>query len=521
MDVVPTTRAHTAHAAVATPSRSPLSAELFVVPLETVGPRSAPRYLVYAPLRRVAFVANARAVNALSALREGRQDLAADADGAMLQFLRHLEIADGGPERPPVTSFEGEPLPTTLTLFLTTACNLRCTYCYASAGDTPLRSMTLETARRGVDFVTANAVRKGQRNVEVCYHGGGEPTANWSVMTESLAYARRRAADLGLDVFAASASNGVLRDGQIDWILANLQSVSLSYDGLPEAHDRHRLTVAGTGSSGRVMHTMRRFDAADFNYGVRVTVTRDQIPNLPASVEFIFEQFRPRRVQVEPAYQLGRWSEAPSAETEEFIAAYREAQARAAKFGRDICYSAARLDTLSNHFCGITQDSFALSPDGNVSACYEVFSESSPMADVFFYGRPQDAGADDAGPANDAPAAGDGGGQRPGAGRGYVFNLKVLNELRRQSVEHREFCRGCFAKWHCAGDCYHKALSVNGREGEFAGSDRCHITRELLKDQVLARVAASGGMFWHEPGSDEDCVGAEGAARPGGKEFLL
>ena len=28
-------------------------------------------------------------------------------------------------------------------------------------------------------------------------------------------------------------------------------------------------------------------------------------------------------------------------------------------------------------------------PDGNVSACYEVFSEDNPWAPVFFYGKPE------------------------------------------------------------------------------------------------------------------------------------
>jgi uncharacterized protein len=73
----------------------------------------------------------------------------------------------------------------------------------------------------------------------------------------------------------------------------------------------------------------------------------------------------------------------------------------------------------------------------------------------------------------------------------------VLNNLRDLSVQQREFCQGCFAKWTCAGDCYHKALTISG-PGEFQGSDRCHITRELTKDQLLEKIAASGGLFWHE-----------------------
>ncbi len=231
--------------------------------------------------------------------------------------------------------------------------------------------------------------------------------------------------------------------------------------------------INGGGSSARVMRTLRRFNDARFRYGLRLTVTLDQIPSLPDSIEFICKTFSPERIQVEPAYQLGRWTEAPSAETTEFIDAYREAQRRAHAYGREITFSAARLDTLPNHFCGITQDNFCLTPDGSVSACYETFSEQNVWAKVFIYGKPDAEG-------------------------GYRFDRAALDRLRRQGVENRPYCAGCFAKWHCAGDCHHKSLTVNG-EREFAGSDRSHITRGLTKDLILARIAAPGGWFWHEP----------------------
>lgn len=445
-----------------------LNTEIFIIPLETG------QYIVYAPLRASAFVGNERVVNFLADLKEGKLDLATDPDGSLINFLRKLEILDAPSENQPAKSFRGNPTPTAVTLFLTTACNLRCTYCYASAGDTPLKSMPLEVAKRGIDFVSNNALKQHVPYFEIAYHGGGEPTSNWQVMTRSFSYAQQKAKELQLTLRGTTASNGVMSDAQIDWIIKHLDGVSLSFDGLPEIHDAHRLTQSGHGSSDRVIHTLQRFDAAKFNYGVRITVTQEHIKYLPDSIEYICSRFQPQRIQVEPAYQLGRWVGAPSSETEEFIEAYREAQGRAAVYGFEISYSGARLGTLTNHFCGVTQDAFALSPDGNVSACYEVFSEDNPLSDIFFYGKPDQEGSE------------------------YIFNLHALGKLRKQSVEHREFCQGCYAKWHCAGDCFHKSLAVNGR-GEFSGSDRCHITRELTKDQILSRIAGSGGLFWHEP----------------------
>jgi uncharacterized protein len=458
-----------------------LSAEVFSIPLEH------DEYLVYAPLRRAAFVTTGQVVNFLADLQAGIFDASADPDGSFVKFLRQLKIVDAGPEALPITTFSGDPAPIAVTLFLTTACNLRCTYCYASAGDTPVRSMGLEVAKRGIDFVAANALKRKSPHFEIAYHGGGEPTVNWRIMVESLEYARQKAAQVGLRVQAFSATNGVLTDAQIDWLIANLNGVSVSFDGLPSVHDKHRLTVLGKGSSDRVIHSLRRFDAADFPYGLRMTVTADQIARLPDSVEYICANFRPRRIQVEPAYKMGRWQDAPSAETGEFIAAFRAAQLRARRFGHALYFSAARLGVLTNHFCGVTQDSFALSPDGNVSACYEVFSEDDSWASTFFYGQPDKVKG------------------------GYQFNLPVLNNLRRQAVQYREYCQGCFAKWTCAGDCYHKSLTVDG-EAEFTGSDRCHITRELTKDLILAKITNAGGLFWSEPsptGADAMAAGKE------------
>ena len=147
-----------------------VSAELFAIPL------AENRYIVYAPLRRAAFAANGQVVNFLADLKAGRFEQSVDPDGSLTEFLRRLEILDAGEEVLPITGFNGAPEPTSVTLFLTTACNLRCTYCYASAGDTPTRVMSLEVARRGIEFVLRNALELGREEIEIAYHGGGEPT---------------------------------------------------------------------------------------------------------------------------------------------------------------------------------------------------------------------------------------------------------------------------------------------------------------------------------------------------------
>ena len=145
-----------------------LSAELFVIPLENK------RYLVYAPLRKAAFVGNASIVNFLADLRDGIYNEQADADGMTSEFLRRLEIVDAGEEILPISTCEGIPQPTAVSLFLTTACNLRCTYCYASAGDSLRESMPLAVAKRGIDYVINNAIELKCNGIEINYHASDE-----------------------------------------------------------------------------------------------------------------------------------------------------------------------------------------------------------------------------------------------------------------------------------------------------------------------------------------------------------
>jgi uncharacterized protein len=458
----------------AKPSTPTLSAEVFSIPLQDS------KFIVYAPVRRSAFVANARVVHFISKLEKGIFDEAGDPEGSLVELLRALEMVDAGAEKPPLATCQGEPQPASVTLFLTTACNLRCTYCYASAGNGAPKFMTIETATRGIDFAAANAVARRSRHFEVGYHGGGEPTVNWTVLTASFDYARRKAAELSLELRSSLATNGVLSDARIDWIMAHLGGVSLSCDGLPAVHDKCRRTLSGAGSSGQVVHTMRRFDAAKFPYGIRLTVTSDHISQLAESIEYLCSEFHPGSIQIEPVYLLGRGAAAASAESEEFIDAYREARESAAAHGRAVHFSGARAGTLLNHFCGATQDNFCLSTDGNVTSCFEAFDEEHPSARPFFYGRPAADGA------------------------GYVFDDPVLDHLRSQAVEHRAHCRVCFAKWSCGGDCYYKWLAAS-EGGEFNGSARCRVIRELTKDQILEKIAAAGGLFWHEPTSCPTC----------------
>ena len=445
--------------------RPRLARELFTLPVEE------DRILLYAPLQRSALIANRRVIGMLKEYTAAPSEEAPD---PIIVLLRDLGMVDPAGEVVPPSVPAGDPEPTQLTLLLTTACNLRCAYCYASAGEDRPQYMGIETARRGIRFVIGNSLKRGIGVVEVTFHAGGEPTLNWTVLTGAAAYAQEETSRAGIGLRLSLATNGVLTDEQIDWALANLSGVSLSFDGLPEVHDANRRTMHGDGTSGRVMHTMRRLDDAGFNYGVRMTVLAHQLESLEESVDFICTRFHPQVVQAEPVYLLGRGREERPAESREFVTAFRNARAR----WPVLTFSGARVDAVTAHFCAATQDGFCLSASGNVTTCVEVFDERARFADRFFVGRPT-----------------------PGCAE-YEFDARRLSFLRSCAVGRREHCEACFARWNCGGDCLHKVLEM--QEGqELRGAGRCYVIREITQDLILEKIAQSGGIAWKGIGGPE------------------
>lgn len=442
-----------------------LQTDVFIIPLlET--------FLVYAPLRRVAFFTNAAGVNQLEQLRRENPPPTDPAQAEFLAFCADIHLTGSAGDFPISTFDSAEYLPNEVTLFLTTRCNLRCVYCYANGGAAPERGMSLETARRGIEFACQNALTRGLASFGVGYHGGGEPTQHWQLLTESFAYAKQLAQANGLQVYGSMSTNGVLSPAKRAWIIENFAGVNLSVDGCPTVQDAQRPTAAGKGSSAAVLETLRAFDAAGFPYGLRLTVTAGSVARLPESVAYLLEHAHPKRMQVEPVYTLGRGTAAGlAADPQTFVSAYLEAKPLAVRAGIDFYYSAARLDVLTNRFCQSCGEGFSLTPDGLVSSCYEVPDAQAPFAEKFLLGSFDESAEQ------------------------YRIDAQQLASLRDCRVEAQPWCSDCFCKWHCGGDCLYKAQH-NLQEGVFTGDPRCAVTRALTLDLILDKIRQSGGQLW-------------------------
>lgn len=444
--------------------------ELFTLPWQE-------QFIVYAPLRRLAFLVTPGLARILERWRSvGDEALDGAEAREAAEFFTRVAAAGARVEFP--VRDPGRPFaPTYVTLFLTTRCNLRCRYCYARGGESPLREISMAACDAAVNLVSANAAR-GRNEFSVGFHGGGEPALAWKTLTAVVERARALARSRGQRARFQIATNGLLTGKQLDWIMDRFDGMTVSLDGPPDIHDAQRPRSDGRGSHAAVMRTLARLDGRGFAYGIRATITAASVDRLTEIVNFVTTRTRCRNLQLEPVFLCGRCDDArvEAAPVDRFVERFQAASLAAEARGLRIHYSGLRLDLLTPQFCQACGDSFCVTPEGDVTSCYEVSSPDDPRAAAFFFGR-------------FVP-------ERPM----FEFDPDRLAGLRGRTVDRVSHCRDCFCKYHCAGDCPAKASPASDLT-DFIDSGRCTINREL-QWRRLGRILDPAGPTMKACSSD-------------------
>jgi uncharacterized protein len=431
--------------------------EVFSIPVEG-------KFILYRPRLQLAFVGNQAMVDLVADLASQESPSDASVPEDAMAFLRTIGFLE--PDPPPLPSPDRSYRPTTAVLLLTNRCNLRCTYCYASGGEGPVQDLPLELAQVAIDHACQNGVELGRPQFELTFHGGGEPVQAWETMQEATAYARGK--DLPCNV--SMVTNGVWTARQREWILHNLDGLSISLDGRQETQDRQRPFASGRGSFKAVMRTISALDKAGFSYGIRMTATAPWRGRLPEDVRFICEETGCPAMQVEPAFNTrrGEHKGPTQEESEAFIDAFMEAFEVAHQAGRRLTYSGARPWLLATTFCTAPYGALVVSAAGKLVACYEITDRNHPLAEFSTVGQIVDSRV--------------------------VVDDQARNALLTYLEEKRATCRDCFCYWHCAGDCYTRSFYAHAG-GSQGANPRCTINREITTRILLWYIMAGDGVW--------------------------
>lgn len=432
--------------------------EIFQIPFRD-------KFIVYAPLKNIAFLANQNLVNLLARMDNAKYvGTRPRKENQAMRFIRKTGILEAEPEM--IFEVPREYLPVNAVLFMGNQCNLKCEYCYAKSNEWKPVKMSVSLALQAVDIACSNAERRGLDQFEVSFHGGGEPTLNWETLKTSVKYAKKKILKSSVN----ASTNGMLNQEKRQFVLDYFDGLSLSFDGPPDIQNRQRPRVSGQASFLVVMKTIEALDKKSFPYGIRMTVTKDSAKDLARMITFVCEETRAMAIQVEPAFPQGRGKD--HVLTKEaaliFIDQFTQAREIASARNRNFFYSGARLSNPFNRFCQAPCEALIVLPAGEISACFEIFSTEHPQAKDFILGKIE-------------------GGQ-------IWLNKDLWQKIVSRTGDKLDYCGDCFSRWHCAGDCLSKTFNQQ-KADNFKPSWRCHFNREISKLLLLEKIAKFDGVW--------------------------
>lgn len=319
-------------------------------------------------------------------------------------------------------------------------CNLKCEYCFASQGNFKgeKNMMSLEVGKKALDFLVKNS---GSRvNLEVDFFGG-EPLMNFDVVKELVAYGRSLEKEYNKHFRFTITTNGVLLDDdKIDFINENMDNVVLSIDGRKEINDRMRKTVNDRGSYDVILQNFKNLVSKrnGKGYFARGTFTANNL-DFSEDVKHLhslgFESISVEPVVASPTelYAL----------TEDHIDTLKDEYEKLARYyiesnknkdgGFDFFHFNIDIDNGPCIYkrsigCGAGVEYLAVTPEGHFYPCHQFVGDER-----FIIGNVNEG----------------------------IIRTDIVNDFKSVSVNNKEKCKECWAKYYCSGGCHANAFNFN------------------------------------------------------------
>lgn len=219
-----------------------------------------------------------------------------------------------------------------LGVFITSECQLRCIYCYYDS-DSILQKKGKVISFRQIDFIVEKVFEssriisiasKRMEKVEITISGGGEPTLHWDVFCYFVNELRKKSIETGIPLEIELVTNGILSPEKVDFIIENIDMVTLSYDGTPKIQRFQRI---GSALQHELIESfLKRLSDVGFDFVVRATVLSTEDERLVNICEFLFSKYNGlRHIVFEPVAHSGRAENFESEYRSDFLSEYIKA----------------------------------------------------------------------------------------------------------------------------------------------------------------------------------------------------
>jgi uncharacterized protein len=340
-----------------------------------------------------------------------------------------------------------------VTVSLTSACNLRCIYCYANAGIN-FCDLPWVLIEKSIQQLYIYANERNDNNVELSFHGTGESLVRWQTMVKAVNYAIQL---LPMDwtINFSLVTNGTLIDDEkAKFLKKHNFSVVLSMDGIEKIQNRLRPKADGTGSFKDALSGMKALVENDILFAVRTTVTG---LNQDTMLEFLelCAANGCKEISAAPFSATGRGEDGvDDVDPDIFIKNYLLAKERALELGITFLTPSDCLDNASVRYCNADGESMAIMPEGIISCCTRVTRSTDPLVETFIIGQVTEQGVE--------------------IDQSKVEKLKTLN------LHNYPECQDCFVKYTCSGGCHHTRLLNDGHQP----LSYCKIVRGVVWDTL-------------------------------------
>jgi len=346
--------------------------------------------------------------------------------------------------------------PRTLCLFISQACNLRCSYCYANHGAFGGKEhlMTIDIAKKCIDKILSTNFA----NFIVFF--GGEPFLNFPLMEDIEEYGRQ----VGLEIKYMTITNGTIMNDSIErFITDKMFSICVSLDGPKEINDMQRYSGEISAHDQAIM-TIERLKSNKIPFSVKCTATKSSIAKLVEISEYL-NTLGADSMAFAPADmipQSGKILLLSESEIEIFSNKLTEIllnNLNQLSSGNMATVVSPIFDILSHlvtktraiHNCSAGREYIAVTADGDVYPCHEfVGIEGFKMGNV-----------------NDKDFPGE-----------AYDRIKYM--FKSHSIYAFEECTSCWARFLCGGECAVRSYVQNGDLFR-PTKKRCIIIKSILE----------------------------------------
>jgi len=338
-----------------------------------------------------------------------------------------------------------------ITLILTTDCNLACPYCYTNS---KINSIYLDPI---IAISILNSEIDKNKPLYIQYFGG-EPTLNFECIKVVTDFVIKKHSD----PFFYITTNGVMSDKILNYLLDKAFAFYLSIDGTEEYHNRNRyLRYGNAGSYNQVIYTLKKILSHNLSVKVRCTVTDSNINNMFDFAKNMFD-LGVKILHFCPKINIGLGATTKQQiNQEEFQNSFIENldnifNLAKEKNARVITPATLAIGQPLTSYCKIftTNNKILITPDGKRTLCFGAQDEYNPISNSFIYA------------------------DFDLTNKEFIMRKGIKESLFQGYQKNLTKCKSCFAKFMCQGGCLAENLTLSGKV-DILNDTWCQMHRKL------------------------------------------